>query len=242
MQLRIRAPIRKVRSLLIYPIHLAFSTLTNTNMWNKLYNEPLDAQYFSTTEIDAYSSSKKLPDWWNSNSLKCELAQALQSAMDSTLVQEWLLLLLQSRRQHKHGEWMQYFEYWFNLEVHFFVVLIPMIVVLPLQSQVQSQNPSPLYSNGGTPNIKKFHFPQSTHQLKKKTEQHHQFLLFLSFFFFLLQPNPDSDECCVVNEKFFGPIFMTQTLCVKWLLFLAAVRWSQHWCGTYCVSLLHTAQ
>ena len=166
----------------------------------------------------------------------------LQSAMDSTLVQEWLLLL-QSRRQHKHGEWMQYFEYWFNLEVHFFVVLIPMIVVLPLQSQVQSQNPSPLYSNGGTPNIKKFHFPQSTHQLKKKKRAAPPVPSFSFFlFFFLLQPNPDSDECCVVNEKFFGPIFMTQTLCVKWLLLLAAVRWSQHWCGTYCVSLLHTAQ
>ena len=104
--------------------------------------------------------------------------------MDSTLVQEWLLLLLQSRRQHKHGEWMQYFEYWFNLEVHFFVVLIPMIVVLPLQSQVQSQNPSPLYSNGGTPNIKKFHFPQSTHQLKKKRAAPPvpSFSFFLSFF------------------------------------------------------------
>ena len=184
----------------------------------KLYNEPLDAQYFSTTEIDAYSSSKKLPDWWNSNSLKCELAQALQSAMDSTLVQEWLLLLLQSRRQHKHGEWMQYFEYWFNLEVHFFVVLIPMIVVLPLQSQVQSQNPSPLYSNGGTPNIKKFHFPQSTHQLKKKTSSTtSSFFFFLSFF-----PSPTKPWlrwmlCCewkVLWTDFYDPNLVCQVVAV----------------------------
>ena len=157
---------------------------------------------------------------WNVSLLKHYLlVQHLQSAMDSTLVQEWLLLLLQSRRQHKHGEWMQYFEYWFNLEVHFFVVLIPMIVVLPLQSQVQSQNPSPLYSNGGTPNIKKFHFPQSTHQLKKTSSTTStQFLLFLSFFFFFSnQPWLRWMLCCewkVLWTDFYDPNLVCQVVAV----------------------------
>ena len=77
-----------------------------------------------------------------------------------------------------------------------------------------------------------------------------EFLLLLLHFSFMILAQEMKNyrnvgfilNAVVVNEKFFGPIFMTQTLCVKWLLLLAAVRWSQHWCGTYCVSLLHTAQ
>ena len=111
---------------------------------------------------------------------------------------------------------------------------------------------SPLYSNRGPPDIKKFHFPQSTHQLKKRAALFFQMLqwdlsrvkliqqkiqlsvclviclnyltnmkfllLLLHFTFMILAPEMKNNRnvgfilnAVVVNEKFFGPIFMTQT-------------------------------